>query len=134
MRILIKVTEKILHTAKDCGMYNSLSCANFVSKNCAVALAVREIFPNASVTSHVIYPLPEMVGSYEMNKTEHQIQLPTKAKAFIRLFDYLDPHQRTRMKPFSFEVDLPTAVISNINIGEVYKVLSESKTLELVSI
>lgn len=131
MKILIKVTEEILHKAKDCGILIK-GPETYASRNCGIALAVREIFPEASVTDRKIYPISR--GVVMKCLPSEVIPLPRRAQAFVRLFDYLDPYKRTQMKPFSFEIELPTSLISTIGIGEVYKVLSESKTLELVEI
>lgn len=98
-----------------------------ITQNCAVALAVREIFPNADVTSFNIWLNDELFTN---------IRLPENVKRFVSLFDYYrtNPSARLDMESIDFEIEVPQAVIDRIGIGEVYKILSESKTLELVQI
>lgn len=122
MKILIKVTKEILE--------KSVNCVGVHSQNCAVALAVREFWPHAGVGRHEIH----VVSLYGPNapKETPMIPLPPSATKFIRLFDSLPKPLRVLLPEFSFEINVPQEVIEKIGINEVYKILSESKTLELV--
>jgi hypothetical protein len=60
------------------------------------------------------------------------IDLPDTATEFIFQFDSRRPADRLTMPEISFEVDVPSEMIEAIGIGQAYKILSESKTLELV--
>jgi len=62
------------------------------------------------------------------------ILLPKEAILFIRQFDLSTPLQRVAMNTIQFEIDVPDDLINQIGINEVYKILSESKTLEHVNI
>lgn len=131
MKILIKVTKEILERSKMCGV----SGYRNVVRDCAVAEASREIFPTAGVcvdsnddTGYVIAPFL-CAG---IDKDIISIQLPKSASRFIREFDCATPERRAAMEPVSFEIDVPSEVIDKIGISEVYRILSESKTLELV--
>lgn len=121
MKILIKVTKEILHHSAMCGHDGKMR-----STNCAIALAVRELFPSASIGN----------PNYSLNGKDgfDNNYLPPKAVAFITRFDSTSPSERRWMKPFSFELDVPNSVIDQIGISEAYRILSESKTLELVSL
>lgn len=118
MIILIKVTKDVLFKSKDC--YNNAGI------NCAIAFAVRQIFPEAYVTEEVLY-----FWEYQ----RHNANLPDEAIRFIALFDSLKryPGIRVDLPEMQFEIDVPSEVIDKIGIGQVYKILSESRTLELVS-
>jgi hypothetical protein len=123
-RLKIKITKQILKDSMMCG-------SEFDEKtptNCAVALAVREIFPDAGIGRTLIRPFRSTLRRYL------SIELPKDATDYIRLFDSLHktPEQRLALPEFEFEVDVSEDIISQINIEEVKEVLKNSKTLELV--
>lgn len=128
MKVLIKVTKEVLEKSKMCGLERG---ENYLPPptNCAIAVAVRELFPQSSVgRDAIIIPTKDFLISKSI-----RILLPSKAQAFIVHFDTrLNPEERVAMSPISFEVDVPDAVIERIGINQAYKVLSESKTLEMV--
>jgi hypothetical protein len=127
MKILIKVTKDVLRRSILCG--TSLDfCPNGAGENCAIALAIRDLFPSYYVGTYQIY---------RTHKTEYEdtiCQLPAEASEFIKAFDKLsdDPNKRLSLPEFSFEIDVPMSEIERIGISEAYRILSESKTLELV--
>jgi len=125
MKIKIKVTKDILKKSMMCG---TKDFEGTISTNCAIALAIRDIFSRASVGVNHFSVLSKngMV----------QIELPEKARKFISSFDglFITPQARLDLPEMSFEVDVPSELINQIGISQVYKVLSESKTLELVEI
>lgn len=123
-KIKINVTQEILEASKMCGI--EPGC---VGSNCAVALAVREIFPKAWVED--IQILPFFAEGKGINNVDYAIALPEKAKLFIKTFDTTTPEERIELNPFSFEVELPEIVIDKLAEGW-EEVLKESKTLELV--
>lgn len=138
MKILIKVTKEILERTKSCGRAKK-------GMNCAVAVAVGEVFQNVWVardTMYVFDDTPTLLQMYYRGLEDvlksgakvTQIELPEIASNFIRHFDNRFGESRIMMKPISFEIDVPNEVIDSIGIPEVYKILSESKTLELASI
>jgi hypothetical protein len=120
MKIKIKVTHEILKRSMMCGTNNAI-----IAKNCAIALAVREILPKAAVTTQYIFT----------NETlEYVIPLPAVAQIFIGKFDRLKstPEKRLLMPELEFEVTLNEDVLNSINIEQAIKAIQESKTLELV--
>ena len=121
MKILIKITKNILERSMMCGQN-----LNKVGENCAVALALRDVFPNAYVTGSFI----NIEGGW--GGTNDSIMLPENAVCFIASFDVKKPHERPLMRLFSFEIDVPDSVIESIGIDEVKQILSNSKTLEYV--
>jgi hypothetical protein len=119
MRLKIFVTPEILERAKWCGEVGGLA-----AYNCAIALAVREIFPKASVTRHSIHPF---------DSPDFHMPLPSAATAFISDFDVSTPKQRPDMPPIDFEIDVPDSVIEMIGIEEATEIIRKSETLEIVT-
>lgn len=115
MLLKITISKEVLECAKMCGTDDT-------GHNCAVALAVRDIFPLAWVRRTEINPF----GIYE----GYRIKLPQDATDFIDEFDWLrnKPEQRPLLPPFSFTVELPDEVVERIDISDIEK----SLTLELV--
>lgn len=138
MKILIKVTKEILE--------KSSRCIQETGFNCAIALAVREIFPNSWTRSAFIHILDmnqlndtkikepkKSFGNLIDEFTLFMIQLPEEAQIFIDEFDSNGIKERLEMEPISFEIDVPDELINEIGISQVFKILSESKTLEHVN-
>lgn len=142
MKILIKVTKDVLERTAMCGENGEYN----IGKNCAIAFAVCRLLPFSTTDVHHYVSMrgEEGVVKYFINIYNNEIPtignfitaipLPQEAVDFIDAFDDASPVDRVRMRPISFEVDIPSVVIDMISISEAYKVLSESKTLELVSI
>jgi hypothetical protein len=110
----IKVTKEILELSKGCGAEE----LEIIGENCAIALAVKEIFPDVVVTGDFIYPF----GVDDNDQwDELKILLPKMAQDFIKNFDslYKIPNQRLRLPEFEFEISIPDEIISQINIDEV---------------
>lgn len=138
MKILIKVTKDVLLRSYNCQAVTCETQKDFDNKvgigfNCAIGIAVGDLIPNAWVSFGSIH----VYGSYQqlqLGLPLASIELPVSAKQFIQKFDDLRGAKllRLSMPELSFEVDLPLELIDAIGINEVYKVLSESKTLELV--
>jgi len=124
MKIKINITRDVLEKTKDCG------ASIVIGKNCAVSFAVRELIPLAFVASTFIHVFREA--------NSLQVALPPEAINFITLFDMCKPEQREILEPFSFYITLNQEhlqyLADNIGISEVYRVLSESNTLELIEI
>jgi hypothetical protein len=120
MKLKISVTKEILEESKMCGYDNPN-----VGRNCALALAVRDIFPSAYIRLESI----SIKGQHDI-KT--QIRLPVVASIFIAEFDQNSPDERAAMQPLSFEIDIPDEVINRIDITEVTELLKDHKTLQLV--
>jgi hypothetical protein len=142
MKIKVTVTKEILKRSMMCGVGNKdWSCVteeSFKNKvgvgfNCAIGEAVNELLPGAWVSPSAIriYKSHEqMLRGGEI----HEIDLPTEAIAFIPRFDALksNPEARLELPELSFEIELPEGLINEIGISQAYKILSESKTLELI--
>ena len=118
MKLKIKVTKEIINEAKFCGITTTPP-----SKHCAIALAVRDIFPNAEVGCWEI-------GLHSQTSSKIiTIPLPDEAQNFISKFDMSSVIERVNMREIEFDVDLPEELINEINIEDI----KNSKTLELVS-
>ena len=124
-KLRIHVTKDVLKRSMLCGDGNYLTAP--VNENCAIALAVRAIFPKAKVGHRVI--LPDGIDTLE-----NSIGLPYVAEKFIKAFDALrfTPHERVMMPELSFEVLVPPSIIDAIGLAEVKAIVEKSETLELV--
>lgn len=124
MKITIKVTKEILEKSKMC------SNGDEVGENCAIALAVRDIFPNAFVGGTWISP----AGTSGFSAP---ISLPVEAQRFIWWFDMLGKDKenghrlRPQMTPIQFDVDIPESIVDSIGIEEITEIINKSETLEL---
>lgn len=116
----ISVTKEILEKSKMCGIGELKGR----SKSCAIALAVRDIFPDASVG-----------GNYfdAFQGFGETVRLPQEAIQFILTFDSISPDERVRMIPIAFEVMIPDSIINQINIDELKPLLVNHPTLELIN-
>ena len=115
----ITITKEIIEQSKHCGNENE---EHEVGKNCAVAFALIDIFPEVYVTNYYIFPFGT---GYEFLK----IPLPIIAQQFIKLFDgfCLTPKLRLLLPEFEFTIDIPNEVIEQINIDEVRELIEEDK-------
>lgn len=127
--LTIKVTKNILKKSAMCGKENYVN----VPSKCAIALAVRDIFPHALVGGTVIIPFAEGYTSPKFAERNGKltISLPMKAQIFISKFDDKTPEERINSEEFSFDIDIPDEVINQINIDEVLHLLKNHETLEL---
>lgn len=120
IKLKISVTKEILAQS----MYCSKS-ASIATSSCAISLAIRDIFPKASVWCSHINP--------KINPARYDtIPLPKEAGEFIKEFDELHPDSRLLMEPISFEIEIPDAVLDQINIDELKPLLVNHPTLALV--
>jgi hypothetical protein len=137
MKIEVKITKEILEKSKYCGMWleygqdipigwdKDKGCH---TTTCAVALAIQDIFPYSNTWNEDIY-----VRTLPDRATEpHKIILPKAASEFIDKFDSYRPRKRTKMKPFSFQIDIPEELINEIGIEEAREIIQKSETLEMV--
>jgi hypothetical protein len=116
----ITVTKEILEKSKMCGTKLGI----LMSENCAIAIAVRDIFPDACVGNPQI-----LLGVLPFDV----VNLPIDAIKFIERFDVSSPQDRVNMEPISFEIEIPDEVIAKINIDELRPLLINHPTLELVN-
>ena len=117
----IKITKEILAGSKECGTHNDLEK---IGNNCAIALAVKDIFPNVFVTTHHIYPF----GIDDDRYNRLSIPLPGVALNFIKIFDSLRSIHNARLclPEFEFNIDIPDEIISLIDIDEVKNILAKN--------
>lgn len=131
MKITVNITKKVLQESMYCGIKTALTYANYAG-NCAIAVALKEFFP---------YVMVRPGYATVRNEYDHiidHIVLPKEAEVFIGVFDsYHDKKDykgRLNLPEMSFELELSNTLIEHIGISEVYKVMSESRTLTLASI
>ena len=121
MKITVKVTKDVLERSRMC------SSGYKIAENCAISLAVRDLFPLA--LTHNLHC--NLLGQHT-SMAPDTIMLSDEVIWFIRRFDHSTPKERVLMSPFSFEIEVPEYVIEKIGLSQIYKVLSESKSLEMV--
>ena len=126
-QLKISITKEIIEHCKNCGNQNE---ENEVFKNCAIAVALMDVFPDVYVTNYYIFPF-----GIEYEKLQAlKIPLPIVAQQFIKLFDgfRLTPRLRLMLPEFDFMIDIPDNVIEQINIDEVRELI-ENKQKYLVA-
>lgn len=125
IKIKIKVTKEVLKRSMWCSTKPGvIECA----KNCAIAIAVRDIFPDATVG------ISTMGFGFA---TDLSVNLPEIACKFIISFDSLrnKPEMRLGLPELEFEIEIPDKILDQIgngNIEEVKTIIQNSETLELV--
>ena len=113
MELQINITKDTLRQSMNCGH-------NPVTLSCAIACAVREIWPNAIITSTMIHADGDLFS-------KHNIPLPDSATNFIRKFDRRSPEERAAMRPFSFTVEVTETMIPK------WWEVEKTSTLELIT-
>jgi hypothetical protein len=122
LQLKIAITKEIIEQCKHCGNGDE---EHEIGKNCAVAFALIDIFPDIYVTNYYIFPF----GSEYEKEQVLKIPLPIIAQQFIKLFDgfYLTPKLRLILPEFEFTIDVPDEVIEQINIDEVRELIEGDK-------
>jgi len=114
----IAITKEIIEHCKNCGTGNE---AHKIEKNCAIAFALVDIFPNVYVAGYYIFPF----GIETEKEKDIKIPIPVIAQQFIKLFDgfCLTPKLRLLLPEFEFTIDVPDEVVEQINIDEVRELI-----------
>jgi hypothetical protein len=120
VKLKIKVTKAVLNESKNCGILNG---GKPMATNCAIAVAVRDIFPNAIVTK-------SSIGLFGFDR--EIIENDQKTMDFITKFDSSFPEQRPSLPEFEFEMSIPDSVIEEIDIEELKPLLENHPTLHLI--
>ena len=121
-QLKISITKELIEQCKNCGAEND---GHEIGKNCAVAFALANIFPDVYVTNYYAYPFG--IG-YEKEENL-KITLPIIAQQFIKLFDgfSVTPALRLLLPEFEFTIDVSDEVVEQINIDEVKELIKEVK-------
>ena len=114
----IAITKEIIAQSKNCGTGND--DARLIENNCAIAVALADIFPSVYVTNLFIFPFGI--------DSELKIPMPLIAQQFINLFDgfRLMPGLRILLPAFEFTIDIPDEVVEQINIEEVKELIEKN--------
>ena len=122
VQFTIRITKEIIKHCKSCGTENN---KQDIGSNCAVAFALKDIFPDVFVTDYYIFPF----GMNTENGKEMKIPMPVIAQQFIKLFDgfSLMPNLRPLLPEFEFTIDIPAQVIDQVNIDEVMELIKGNK-------
>ncbi len=119
----ISITKEILASSKDCGINDDET--ETIGKNCAISVAVKDIFPDVFVTDHHIYPQ----GIRETDSAaDIKIMMPKIAQDFVRIFDSLKGMSKLRLllPEFEFEILIPDEIISQIDIDDLKAIASNN--------
>ena len=113
----ISITKEILRQSKNCS-----SQVPENGSHCAIAVALKDIFPDVFVSAHCIYPF----GNISEAAGRICIPLPVVARQFIKLFDgfYLTPSLRLLLPEFDFAIEIPDEVIDRINIDDLTSLIN----------
>lgn len=127
MRLKIKVTKEILRKSCYCPSLFEIDqsddkAMDHLMNNCAIAHAVKDLFPQAVVYVYSMQLMPKTDG----------IRSPSNMSAYITQFDKLSPKERLLMPEEEFEVDVPDQVINKIGISQATEIISRSLTLEIL--
>lgn len=112
----IKITKEILEKSKNCQDKD-------LERNCAISLAIRDVFPYASTDNSSICPFSD----------DLEISLPKKAVSFIDEFDLSSPQERVLMPEIEFSIRVKNKVIERINIDEIKPLLQNHHCLTLIN-
>ncbi len=129
MKLKIKVTKDILRRSMMCGVVDNSN--HTPAENCAIALAVRDVFPHAKVflASMSLLGLQPYCTQIEPTLRDY-VETDWDVTKFIQQFDELRKHpaRRLGMPELEFTIEVPEAVIDTINI----EALDKCETMELV--
>lgn len=116
----ITITKEIIAQCKNCGTDND---DRLVENNCAIAIALADIFPKVYVTNFFIFPFGI--------DSELKIPMPLIAQQFINLFDgfRLTPRLRLMLPAFEFILDIPDDVLEQIKIDDVKELIEKNNTV-----
>jgi hypothetical protein len=129
MKLTIKITKDILERSKLCGLDNKL-----IGKNCAIACAVRDIFPYTEVTDTKIFLFDREIpdDEYRPNEAICKIPLPKEATEFIVEFDNTSSRNRPFMNSVEFDIEIPDEIIEKIvDIEDIKTIIVETPHLFL---
>lgn len=129
MRILVKITKEVLKKAADCGITNKKKES---TKHCAIAEAVRPIFPTVEVTyestsiAHRDPNKPLLIVYVSGDRPTIHLPLPSEANAIMKAFDdiearyeYKRTHTSLGVAQSSILVSLRTqAIVERTNLPE----------------
>jgi hypothetical protein len=96
--LTVSITKDILVRSYRCGNENE---TDMIGNNCAIALALKDRFPNVFVSGTHIHP-------FGVEDSDFEIPLPVEAVNFIRRFDSLSdtPEERMGLPELEFEIQL----------------------------
>jgi len=119
----IVITKEIIVQCKNCGTGND---DRRVENNCAIAVALADIFPKVYVTDLYIFPF----GIEGDKEKDIKISMPVVAQQFIKLFDgfRFTPRLRLILPAFEFTIDIHDEVIEQINIDDVKALVKKAGT------
>jgi hypothetical protein len=142
MRLRININAEVLERSMFCSSgkpLEKITIGEADVSNCAIALAIRDLFPFAIITIDEIRFLKEehmkmsaLTVIRDISLKVPRCTLPQRASNFIQEFDAACYEERLDLEQFSFEIDVPEEVINSISIDDLNKALVGSTTMEIV--
>lgn len=140
--VRIHVTKDILKKSMNCAT-GALLKEDVIVTNCALAIAVRDILPDAAIFSDTITPFPKWTSLKLGNENEEAViwdaegddfPITKEMTSFITMFDNYSPKMRLRISEQSFNLLIPNWVIEQLTREHVdfAQTVIDSPTLELV--
>jgi hypothetical protein len=115
----VKVTSDVLEKSK----YYGVKIDREIPEDCAIMLAIRNLFPEALVGYDSFQPFED---------EETTLDLPDNARKFIKEFERFSPEKRTLMNEFEFEIEIPETVYSKVDLDEIKPLLINHSSLQFV--
>lgn len=131
MKLKIKVTKDILRRSMMCGTIigNGGLMTPLPSSNCAIAVAIKDIFPSAAIGTIGMLFIKEEQDNGAWKGSPYGLDLDKDTQQYISKFDSSTPEERLELPEYEFTIEVPNAVIGLINI----EALEACPTMELVS-
>jgi hypothetical protein len=114
VKLKIKITRDIVLSSKHCH-----------GTQCAFANAVRDILPNAWISSFTIYPFSEI------SNDTRKFDLSKEMSEFVFWFDIANQDEKEMFTEKEFELEIPDWVIDEIDIESIRPLLQNHPTLTL---
>lgn len=140
MKLTIHITKDILKRS----MFCSSKIGGSVGQNCAIGLAIFDLFGDRSwvcadeiiLSRHKIHQRKD--GLVEINGTVFSkdqaeicvVPLCKEAQNFIMDFDFSSAGERLYMQPISFDVEIPDVVIDWIKVEDIDSIIANCPTLD----
>jgi hypothetical protein len=140
MKITIKITKEVLLRSANCPMTcDDDVIMDKVKENCAVAVAIRDLFPKAKVFQSAINLLGDswqpgliICGDPNHGKRIDVVALPGGATSFIKKFDDSTQSERLKLKPIDFDIEVSDKFIQRyIGINEATEIINKSESMSV---
>ena len=120
IKLQVKVTKEILR--------ESMYCNQQYHNNCAIAIAIKEIFPKSETYGESVFILGSDSEVYPIMGLEAKHD----GKEFIEKFDKSNPQKRSLMPETIVTLDITDEILEKINLEDMSNMVSKIEHLELI--